>query len=43
MLLGGKRAIQLRGFEACLFQLVHLIFHQRDERRYDDGRARQMQ
>ena len=42
-LLCGERAVQLRSFQARVFQFIDLIFHQRDQRRYDHGRAGQMQ
>src|SRR5215216_6594855 len=43
MLARAEGAVQLRSFQTSVFQLVDLIFHQRNERRDDDRRSGKMQ
>ena len=42
-LAGGQRAVHLRGVEPESAQLVDLILHQGDERRYHEGHAGEVQ
>ena len=42
-LLGGERAVDVRGADPRVFERRHLILHQGDQRRYDDRNAAEKQ
>ncbi len=42
LLARGQRAVDLNGVQPDFLQLVHLVLHERDERRDDHGRSRQL-